>query len=130
MRSSGILALAGVSALAMATPAWGQSAPGEDSGASASSEIVVQARRKDESVQEVPLVVQAVSAQELANLNIREFKDIQNLVPGLQMSGSANGIGTQSSLRGVAYDVNASGNFGTVEFYLNDAHLSSGILFQ
>lgn len=46
------------------------------------------------------------------------------------MTQSANGIGVQSTLRGVNFDVNASGNNGTVEFYLNDAPLSGGILFQ
>ncbi|MBV1686841.1 TonB-dependent receptor [Novosphingobium sp. G106] len=93
-------------------------------------DIVVQARRRDESSQEVPLVVNAVTADSMAKLNIREFQDVQSLVPGLQMSSSANGIGTQATLRGVAYDVNASGNNGTIEFYQNDAPISSGMLFQ
>ena len=37
---------------------------------------------------------------------------------------------SRTTLRGIAYDVNASGNNGTVEFYLNDAPISPGILFQ
>ncbi|MFA7585218.1 MAG: TonB-dependent receptor [Novosphingobium sp.] len=131
MRNLGKLAFAGVSLLAIAAPARAQDAAGSATAPTWSgNEIVVQARRKDESAQDVPLVVQAVTAQELSKLNIRDFKDIQTLVPGLSMSVSANGIGTQSSLRGIAYDVNASGNNGTIEFYMNDAPLSSAILFQ
>ena len=126
MRMIGKLALASVSILSLATPAMAQNAE-EGVGA---NDIIVQARRKDESVQDVPLVVQAVTAQELTKLNIRDFKDVQNLVPGLSLAQSANGIGTQSTLRGVAFDVNASGNNGTIEFYMNDAPLSSSILFQ
>ncbi len=127
MRMIGKIALAGVSILSLTTPALAQEAEEASIGA---NDIIVQARRKDESVQDVPLVVQAVTAQELTKLNIRDFKDVQNLVPGLSLAQSANGIGTQSTLRGVAFDVNASGNNGTIEFYMNDAPLSSSILFQ
>jgi len=132
MRTIGILATAGVSLLALASPAFAQDTAAKDSEGSrfASNEIIVEARRKDESVQDVPLVVQAVTSQDLADLNIREFRDVQTLVPGLALSESANGIGAQASMRGVAFDVNASGNNGTIEFYLNDAHISPGILFM
>jgi len=132
MRTIGILASAGVSLLAIASPALAQDTAAKDSEQSAivSSDIVVEARRRGENVQDVPLVVQAVTAQAIADLNIREFKDVQSLVPGLSLSQSANGIGAQATLRGVAFDVNASGNNGTIEFYLNDAHLSPGILFM
>jgi iron complex outermembrane receptor protein len=132
-----LAALASVSLLALTAPARAQEGPtntpvNEDDSTAlhASEEIIVQARRRDESLQEVPLVVNAVTAESIEKLNIREFEEIENLVPGLQLGSSANGIGTQASLRGVAYDVNASGNNGTIEFYLNDAPLSSGILFQ
>ncbi|MET0588065.1 MAG: TonB-dependent receptor [Novosphingobium sp.] len=132
MRTIRMLATASVSLLAIASPAIAQDTAAKDSDQSGfvTDEIVVEARRRDESVQDVPLVVQAVTSQDLADLNIREFKDIQTLVPGLSLSSSANGIGTQAAIRGIAYDVNASGNNGTIEFYMNDAHLSSGMLFQ
>src|SRR5437867_5037203 len=138
------LMLAAPSLLAIATTAAAQPAtsPTPDNSAQAaapsanvdtanpSEEIVVTARRRQESAQDVPLVVNAVTAESLQKLNIREFKDIASVVPGLSLSQSANGIGVQATLRGVAFDVNASGNNGTVEFYLNDAPLSGGILFQ
>ncbi|HMO68940.1 MAG TPA: TonB-dependent receptor, partial [Novosphingobium sp.] len=80
MRIIGKLALASVSFVTLAGVAQAQSA--SDSGFS-SEDIIVQARRKDESAQDVPLVVQAVTAQDLEKLNIRDFKDVQSLVPGL-----------------------------------------------
>jgi iron complex outermembrane receptor protein len=46
------------------------------------------------------------------------------------MASNASGIGATASVRGVAYDVQASGNNGTIEFYLNDAPISAGNLFQ
>lgn len=123
------LTLASVSLWALAAPAMVQGAEADEDGVS-DGMIIVTARRKDEEIQDVPMVVQAVTAQELDKLNIREFQAVQSLVPGLSLAQSANGIGAQATLRGVAFDVNASGNNGTIEFYLNDAPLSSGMLFQ
>jgi iron complex outermembrane receptor protein len=132
MRKIRALAVASVSLIAFATPVMAQDVPAKDGDQSgiADNEIIVTARRRDESIQDVPSVVQALPAAQLQNLNIRDFKDIQSLVPGMSMGQDANGIGNRTTLRGVAYDVNASGNNGTVEFYLNDAPLSAGILFQ
>lgn len=133
MRLIGRLAFASASLVALATPAYAQdpvASSADDSAAIDSEDIIVTARRRDESAQDVPLVVNAVTAETLGKLNIREFQEITTALPGLALSSSANGIGTQATLRGVAYDVNVSGNNGTIEFYLNDAPTSSGILFQ
>jgi iron complex outermembrane receptor protein len=93
-------------------------------------EIVVTARRRSESLSDVPQTVNAVTGVDIEQLNLRKFEDIATIVPGLSMSSNANGIGASASVRGVNYDVNASGNNGTVEFYLNDAPISAGNLFQ
>lgn len=128
MRMIGKLALASASVLTLGVPAYAQD--NAEEGVYSDEAIVVTARRRDEAIQDVPMVLQAVTAEELSKLNIREFQDVQSLVPGLSLSQSANGIGVQASLRGVAFDVNASGNNGTVEFYMNDAPISGGMLFQ
>lgn len=116
----------------LAAPAAAQSPEQgrEASVAAVDDTIIVQARRRDESVQDVPLVVNAVTSESIEKLNIRDFREIETLVPGLTINQSGNGIGTQSTLRGIAYDVNASGNNGTIEFYMNDSPISSNILFQ
>lgn len=129
------LALASASVLSLATPAIAQeAAPGASEQLLATTgaidEIVVTARRRDESQQDVPLAMQAVTAQELTKLNVREFRDVQTLVPGLTLAQDTNGIGNRAMLRGIAYDVNASGNNGTIEFYFNEAPISAGLLFQ
>lgn len=131
MRTITRLALAGASMIAIATPALAQEAAqgAEDDGAYA-SEIIVQARRKDESLQDVPLVVNAVSQDKLNNLQIRNFQDIVQTVPGLLLQPNSNGISVKSSVRGVNFDGNVSGNNGTIEFYWNDAPISAGAMFQ
>jgi iron complex outermembrane receptor protein len=129
-----MLALASVSLVSLALPqtAWAQSqtAAAPQAVGATDTDIVVQARRRDEGKQDVPLVVQAVTAQDLTKLNIKEFKDIQVLVPGLTLSQDSNGIAAQATIRGINYNVNASGNAGTIQFYMNDAPISAAILFQ
>jgi iron complex outermembrane receptor protein len=143
-----VVALVSASILGLSAPALAQDLVGPPSDAAGASQdvvpggepeaayeantavIVVEARRRNESAQDVPLVVNAVTAETITELNLRDFKDIQTVVPGLQMTSNANGIGTTSSVRGVSFDVNASGNAGTIEYYLNDAPITSGALFN
>jgi iron complex outermembrane receptor protein len=133
MRTFGKLALAGVSFFVLATPALAQDntppAPA-DEGISSTGDIVVTARRREESAQDVPLVVNAVTSQELQKLNIRDFKDVASVVPGLQLQPAPDGIAPVATLRGVAFDTNNSGSNATVQFYLNDAVISAGFLLQ
>jgi iron complex outermembrane receptor protein len=125
------LAFAGVSLLSLATPAYAQDAQGTtEDAANASGDIIVTARRREESLQEVPLVVNAVTNRTLEKLNIRDLRDVSSVVPGLSLVTNANGVGSIATLRGINFDVNSSGNNGTVEFYLNDEPVSSGIVLQ
>lgn len=92
--------------------------------------IVVTARRRAEDVQDVPLVVNTVTAEEFAELNIRDFTDVQQLVPGLQLGTNANSFGANAQIRGVNMDVNASGFNNTIEFYQNDAPILPQVVLQ
>ena len=137
MKSISIHALRGVSLLALMAPlapisAWAQTAEpaAADAATTSLTEIIVTARRRDESIQDVPQVVNAVTADTLQKLNIRDFTDVQTLVPGLALGSNANGIGGNAQIRGVAFDINASGNNPTVEFYLNDAPITAGVVLQ
>lgn len=135
------LAIASVSLLALSAPAMAQDAAAEDAvaedavaedaGAYADSgDIVVQARRRDESVQDVPAVVNAVTSASIQKLNLRRLEDVASVVPGLALAGNSNGIGSTTSMRGVQHDVIASGDAGTVQYYYNEAPVSSGVVLQ
>lgn len=124
------LAGAGLVVFASAATAQTGSAPGASNSALELEEIVVTARRKDESIQDVPTSINAVSGEEISKLNITKFEDVASVVPGLNMSGGSAATGASASVRGINYEVNASGNNGTVEFYQNDAPIAAGNLFQ
>ncbi|MET0589498.1 MAG: TonB-dependent receptor [Novosphingobium sp.] len=122
-----------MSLAALTTAAFAQDTASQPSGASSSEDadtIVVEARRRDERVQDVPLTVNAVTSETIEKLNLRNFQEITAVVPGLSLTPNANGIGSTSSMRGVNQDVNVSGENGTIQFYFNDAPVGSNFVLQ
>lgn len=123
------IALASVSLLSISVPAFAQEAtPAEESGSG--NEIIVEARRREENIQDVPLVINAVTSETVDKLNIRSASEITSVVPGLSLTVNANGIGSSSSMRGVNHDVNVSGENGTIQYYVNDAPVASNFVLQ
>ena len=66
-------------------------------------EVVVTARKRAESMQEVPVAVSAFNAESLKSLGISNIKDMDGIVPGLNMGGGGNGTKGDSNpfIRGV-----------------------------
>ncbi len=63
--------------------------------------IVVQARRQNETLQEVPVTVTAIGGETLQRYNIDQVADIASRVPTLNVQVGGSGSGGQLSLRGV-----------------------------
>ncbi|KHK91374.1 TonB-dependent receptor [Novosphingobium malaysiense] len=132
MRLVSSLLLCSASVVGLTSPALAQDSETEVSTDTSFSDnvIIVQTRRRAEDVQDVPAVIDTVSADDVNKLNIRNFKEVETLVPGLTMETDANGVGGGAKLRGVNFDINASGNNPTVEFYFNDAPITAGVIMQ
>ena len=66
-------------------------------------EVVVTARKRAESIQEVPVAVSAFDGDSLKSLGISNIKDMDGIVPGLNMGGGGNGTKGDSNpyIRGV-----------------------------
>ncbi|CAN7475351.1 TonB-dependent receptor [Phenylobacterium sp. LjRoot219] len=129
------LALASASLVALATgaqaaqPTESPPPPAAAPSSATLGEIVVTARRQTESLQQVPQTVNAVTADTLQKLNIRQFGDVQSVVPGLSLRADSTGFQQTASLRGVSFDV-TTGAPPTVAFYMNDAPIQLNALFQ
>lgn len=63
--------------------------------------IVVQARRQNETLQEVPVTVTAIGGDTLQRYNVDQVADITSRVPTLNVQVGGSGSGGQLSLRGV-----------------------------
>lgn len=88
-------------------------------------DIIVTARRRDERLQDVPTTVNVVTSEELQKFNLRNFSEITSVVAGLSMPST--GVAT---VRGINFNISASGTNPTIAFYLNDAPVPSTDLFQ
>lgn len=75
----------------------------EAPGADAIAEIVVTARKRDESVLDVPIAISVFSAAALEKANVKGLQDLQNTVPGLFYQERGN-LQTYVSIRGVGGD--------------------------
>lgn len=91
--STAILAIAASSAQAQATSVEPEVA--------AAGEIVVTARKRNETIQSVPVAVTAVDRRLLESLRIDRPADLGTLVPGLNLTVSTGASGGQLYLRGI-----------------------------
>ncbi|MEM1402132.1 MAG: TonB-dependent receptor [Pseudomonadota bacterium] len=65
-------------------------------------EVVVTARKREESLQDVPVVVTAISGESIEKLRIQNLDDLGSFVPGmLSASGGGTDPGGTMSLRGI-----------------------------
>ncbi|NLS25388.1 Vitamin B12 transporter BtuB [Sphingomonas sp. S2M10] len=94
--------------LAAATPAVAQDreAPptpaAQDQGYVSANEIIVTATRRNETVQDVPVAITAISPQLLENAGVDNVRDLEQLAPSLQSStGQSAATGTTIYIRGI-----------------------------
>lgn len=80
-------------------------------------EIIVTARKRKEDIQTVPISIQALTADDLAERNINSLTDLGNTTPGITVSNMAGGAFNNVYVRGLApanssTDLNVEANVG------------------
>jgi len=63
--------------------------------------IIVTAQKREQSLQDVPIVVTAVSEQQLEDAGIKDIKDLTVLTPGLLVTSTSSETLTTARIRGV-----------------------------
>ncbi|MFZ5635295.1 MAG: TonB-dependent receptor, partial [Pseudomonadota bacterium] len=63
--------------------------------------IVVTAQKREEALQDVPVVVTALSEEALEANGVRDIKDLQNIVPGLTVTSTQSEAQTVARIRGI-----------------------------
>ena len=101
-----------------AAPAFAQEAAEEAD----STEIVVTAQKRSESLQKVPISIQALGTQKLEELNISDFKGYAQQLPSVSFQTSGTPGNSVIYMRGVASggDGNHSGSLPSVGVYLDE----------
>lgn len=99
-------------------PAFAQSAPAEDQ----STEIVVTASKRNESISNVGASISALSGERLSELGLNSFQDFTRLTPGVSFQSVTPGR-TQISIRGV--NVGTTQPSSSVATYLDEVPLTA-----
>ncbi|MGB4347138.1 MAG: TonB-dependent receptor, partial [Burkholderiaceae bacterium] len=89
----------------------------------ASQEIIVTAQRREQSLSDVPVSIQAFSSETLKNLRVTSTEDLQNVAPSLNVSRGYQGIPIYT-LRGVGFNTINLSSTSTVGTYLDEVALA------
>lgn len=130
--------LGGAYAVLGATTATAQQTPSppavaavvpDQSEPAASQEIVVTARKRAESIMNVPVVATSVGQETLTRLGTNDIKALATLVPGLSLGTSVLSVGTLVSLRGVGTSALDPGVDTSVSLNIDGLPLSQGLAY-
>jgi len=64
-------------------------------------EIVVTAQKREQSLQDVPIVVTSVNAQQIQDAGVRDIKDLTIVAPGLTVTSTSSSAVTTARIRGI-----------------------------
>ena len=86
-------------AAGLAAPAMAQSTQPE--GAVTVGDVVVTAQRREQSLQDVPIVVTSLSQEVLQDAGVKDIKDLTILTPGMTVTSTTTEASTTARIRGV-----------------------------
>jgi iron complex outermembrane receptor protein len=88
-------------------------------------EVVVTAQKRQQNLQDVPIAISAVTADDLSRRNVTDITDLRGQVPGLSIGGAAGANASNVfSIRGVPGLVQAIGSGQATAVYLDGVYLS------
>ena len=109
------------SVLATAVPAFAQDSAGD---------IIVTARKRQESILKVPVVETAITRAQLEKFQTNDLNKIAARVPGLVLGTAVLSIGTQVSIRGVGTSSLDAGVDQSVSLNIDGLQLSQGLAYK
>jgi outer membrane receptor protein involved in Fe transport len=130
-----MLAVLAPGALLAATPALAadEAAAPPQSGASAETpaasgveDIIVTARRRSESVQSIPVAVQAISAQTVQTRDLTSLEKIAAATPQFTVARASNGAGAQLTMRGIGSNATSIGIEQSVAIVVDSVYYGQG----
>lgn len=99
LRTTASAAVVGAVVFGFAGAASAQSAP--QTGPTTVDDIIVTAQKREQNLQDVPIVVTSLSSETLANAGVHDIKDLQILTPGMTVTSTASETSTTARIRGV-----------------------------
>lgn len=121
-----LLIASGAHAQVAAVPAAEPAAPATTAAAPAAGtgEIIVTAQKRAQNLQNVPLAVQVVGAQQLQSNGVRDFADLNRVAPSLVVRPAENPVNASVSIRGVGTFAFSIGVEPSVAVVVDDVPIS------
>jgi iron complex outermembrane receptor protein len=128
---AGLLAAAAIAGLAaVPAPALAQEANQRAADATAGEEIIVTARKREESVLKVPVLESVVTQETIERTNISNLDDITKFAPGLLIGQAAVSTGTTASIRGFGTFASNPGVDQSVALVIDGLSFTNGLAYQ
>ncbi len=105
---------------AIAADASAAAVPAADADSVPASEIIVTAQRRNESIQSVPMTLQALSGATLSQLNVTNFNDLLKFTPNVTFASNGPGQGA-IFMRGLSAGFAGNQSSGTIAPFPNVA---------
>lgn len=93
-------------------------------------DIIVSARKRQESILKVPVVETVLTAETLSRAQVVDVAGISRQVPGLQIGGNVLTVGTQIALRGVGTSSLDAGVDQSVSINIDGLQLTQGASYN
>jgi iron complex outermembrane recepter protein len=104
---------------------------GEAEGAGALEEVVVTARKREESLQDTPIAISAFSAAALERQQITSTEDLDQVAPNLQFASygplTGNNSAAQVYIRGIGQSDGSSGVDPGVGLYIDEVYMGRSV---
>lgn len=117
------LSIAAILAAQLPTPASAQSS--NDASVTSIESVVVTARRREESLQDVPVAISALTADQLQTQNVRTLEDMTAFAPNIKVNaGRATSSTINAYIRGVGQNDPLWGFEPAVGIYIDDVYVA------
>lgn len=93
-------------------------------------EIIVTARKREESILEVPVSVTALGGDELERFNTDDISALTARVPGLVLGEQSSNIGTQMGMRGITQAQSNSGSDQSTALVIDGLAMTQGVAYR
>lgn len=113
-----------------AVPAFAQDSAAVEEDNSGLSDIVVTARKREESAQSIPVAVTAISAEVIEQRDITSIEKIAAATPNLNVGRASNGSAAQITLRGIGSSSTSIGIEQSVAVVVDGAYYGQGRVIE
>ena len=93
-------------------------------------EVIVTARKREESVQDVPVLVTAISAEQIRAKDLTSLEKVAATTPNFNVGRASNGSGAQLTLRGIGSSSTSIGIEQSVAVIVDGVYYGQGRIIQ